>query len=1086
MKKTTTNKAKIIKVKNAEGDLDTQAEVVIRNQIDYTPKVSVIIPVYNVEKYLKKCLDSVVNQTLKEIEIICVDDGSTDNSLKILKQYAKKDKRITVIKQKNGGLSAARNTGLNKCTAELVYFIDSDDYASNDALRILYTLLKKDHSDVSIGGVKCFGNIDNKLIMEKQNFFNRYAKSGKYFIDVDVRKNIVSTAWNKLYKMSVIKQFNLRFPEGLVHEDEYWLWAYMIHCRTYSVTEEILYYYLQRDNSIIGTKDFSGKVMDIIDINCLIYNEIKKYKDINQYKHILAYIFKNQASGALVNLPEKYFLQYLGKIKNYIKLNPSQDLINFYQRQTLKIFGSKKSLTTKIQLFLHYVAIPYAGFPYFLWKIRNLNNKRTSNTNAKVVAQNDINYVPKISVIIPVYNTEKFLRECLNSVICQTLKEIEIICVDDGSTDASLEILKKYAKKDRRITVVKQQNMKQGAARNNALKLARGKYVLFVDSDDYIKSNAAEKIYNTMKKNSLDMLSFIIDNFDNKTKKFHNDPYYQFKFLPKDFNYKKFNWLDAVNFLHRMPETCAVTSYSREFINSNNLTFPEKLFFEDNIFFAKAATKAKFMGILKKMLYCRRIHDKSTTQTWDKSFGDLLKADDIRLTYLKQFNYRLYTAFRKKCVSVWNLRYELCSKSCKEKYAPTLAKLLKKYSKNWELKAYICFPYYWFMRRKLKKHMNCLNSCSYRLITNTKIIPNKIVFNNFNGNGYGCSPKYIAEEIIKQNLPYKLVWLVDDVKKRKAEFPAKIKLVQYSVENAIKEFASAKIWISNQRMPKLYENGLFKKKNQYYIQTWHGAALKQIEKDVEKEKKWWCKWAKVDSEYIDYLLTAGKQESKLFKHNFYFKKEISDRGLPRDVIFFYPESAKNKIRENVYEKLDILPQKHIVLYAPTFRDDGRTDAYNLDCKKVLKSLKSKFSNDYTLLVRLHPNVNQKAESLIDFSKDIIDVTFYPDIQELLLCTDTLITDYSSCMFDFMLTGNSVFLYMPDVEEYKKERNFYIDFSDLPFPIATDNDGLAQNIKTFDSANYKLALRAFIQKRGYAQGNAIISDVLDKIKTHIGK
>ena len=121
-------KKKVITVQNAEGEPETQAEILIQNKIGYTPKVSVIIPVYNVEEYLRECLDSIVKQTLREIEIICVDDGSTDNSLEILKEYAKKDNRITVITQKNLHAGVARNAGLAVAKGEYLSFLDSDDF----------------------------------------------------------------------------------------------------------------------------------------------------------------------------------------------------------------------------------------------------------------------------------------------------------------------------------------------------------------------------------------------------------------------------------------------------------------------------------------------------------------------------------------------------------------------------------------------------------------------------------------------------------------------------------------------------------------------------------------------------------------------------------------------------------------------------------------------------------------------------------------------------------------------------------------------------------------------------------------------
>ena len=132
---------KTIMVKNADGEPDTTATILVQNQINYVPKVSVIIPIYNVETYLPQCLDSIINQTLKEIEIICVDDGSTDKSLDILKEYAKKDKRVAIITQKNLHAGVARNAGLSQAKGEYISFLDSDDFCEPEMFEKMYQVI---------------------------------------------------------------------------------------------------------------------------------------------------------------------------------------------------------------------------------------------------------------------------------------------------------------------------------------------------------------------------------------------------------------------------------------------------------------------------------------------------------------------------------------------------------------------------------------------------------------------------------------------------------------------------------------------------------------------------------------------------------------------------------------------------------------------------------------------------------------------------------------------------------------------------------------------------------------------------------
>ena len=154
---------KIIDVKNAQGDLDTKATIIHQNNIDYTPKVSVIIPVYNTEKYLRECLDSVINQTLKEIEIICVDDGSTDSSLEILKEYANKDNRFTIITQQNLHAGVARNAGLAVAKGEYVSFLDSDDWFELKILEETTKILKETDSELCCCKYRNFNELKNKF-----------------------------------------------------------------------------------------------------------------------------------------------------------------------------------------------------------------------------------------------------------------------------------------------------------------------------------------------------------------------------------------------------------------------------------------------------------------------------------------------------------------------------------------------------------------------------------------------------------------------------------------------------------------------------------------------------------------------------------------------------------------------------------------------------------------------------------------------------------------------------------------------------------------------------------------------------------
>ena len=224
------------------------------------PKISVIIPVYNVEKFLRECLDSVVNQTMRDIEIICINDGSTDGSLDILKEYAKKDDRIIVINQTNGWLSAARNSGLKIAKGEYIQFVDSDDYLELNACETAYKYALQYNADVVVWGYKNFpkqvGNVKNKrysLKHKEVNVFYGGLRSGRHLC-----RNAV---WYKLYRHEIIK--GCYFPEWIrCREDEHFNFQVDKKINILVQIPEQLYNYRLNLNSIVTTGTWLKKVVN--------------------------------------------------------------------------------------------------------------------------------------------------------------------------------------------------------------------------------------------------------------------------------------------------------------------------------------------------------------------------------------------------------------------------------------------------------------------------------------------------------------------------------------------------------------------------------------------------------------------------------------------------------------------------------------------------------------------------------------------------------------------------------------------------------------------------------------------------------
>lgn len=222
--------------------------------------ITIVVPVYNVEKYIRKCLESIINQTYKNIEIILVDDGSIDNCGKICEEYKNKDNRITVIHKENGGLSDARNVGIDNSNGEYICFIDSDDYVTNDYVEYLHKLIIKYNCEISIcahkvvydSGIIISNESDKEFVMSKLEAIERML----YYKEFDV------SAWAKMYKMSLFKT-GIRFPKKRLFEDAATTYKLMDKSKQISCGLQSKYFYMIRKNSIV-TSEFSIKKLDLI------------------------------------------------------------------------------------------------------------------------------------------------------------------------------------------------------------------------------------------------------------------------------------------------------------------------------------------------------------------------------------------------------------------------------------------------------------------------------------------------------------------------------------------------------------------------------------------------------------------------------------------------------------------------------------------------------------------------------------------------------------------------------------------------------------------------------------------------------
>lgn len=388
--------------------------------------ISIIVPIYNVEDYLRECLDSIQKQTYPNFECIMVNDGSTDNSKQIAEEYLV-DSRFRLINQSNQGLSGARNTGISHIREEstFVAFVDSDDYVYPEFLEVLIEHIEDD-VDIIEGMVEHYHN------------GNIY-----YFPKVEHYKVILETVAEKLEKLALERIRNgvfpklIRrellndnfFPEGWLFEDLAVVPELVTNSTKWVKIQETVYTYRIRDNSII-TSSFSEK-------DLVIFKIFEKFDCF----------FKDESLDIKIWV-EKLKLLHI----NYRSQKVPNQYIYRYQKEKEKILSQIEEYE-KGEL---------------------------------------------ISIIVPIYNVENYLRQCLDSIVAQTYQNFECLLINDGSPDNSADICREYVSKDSRFRYFEKENGGVSSARNLGIEHSKGEYITFIDSDDWVDSDYLEVLYNSL------------------------------------------------------------------------------------------------------------------------------------------------------------------------------------------------------------------------------------------------------------------------------------------------------------------------------------------------------------------------------------------------------------------------------------------------------------------------------------------------------------------------------------------------------------------------------------------------------------
>ena len=557
------------------------------------PSISIIVPIYNVDQYLKQCLISLIFQTLKNIEIICVNDGSSDSSLEIITQFIS-DQRIIILNKTNTGYGDSMNQGIEFASGQYIGIIEPDDFVNNFMFEYLYNHTNNNEMDIVRSNYYFYWNENEikpnhfEIINSLYNkVFNPISNPNVFFITPSI--------WAAIYKKDLLIKNNIKFltTPGASYQDISFFFKTMFKSnKIFFSDKRLLYYRLTNPNSSIKNKSLQKAFFVHKEID-----EIEKYiqRNFTSFKKIEKYFNTVKLINYLWNLwriekKEKYirfFHQGINKIlkdDNYFhkQFNSFENKFLIY----LKEFGEKIALD------------------FYLNKFYYLNNIKKSK-------------FPKVSIIIPIYNSENYLYDSLNTILNQTLKEIEIICINDGSFDNSLKILNFFKEIDKRIIIINQKHKGINSARNAGLEIAKGEFILFFDSEDKLASDALEKLFILSKNNNLELVYFNVDLvFENNKSEEHFFPYNLYYSIDqyKIIKNKKDLFLNLINKNKWISSPC-FQFIKHSLLLKCKIKFFENIYVDDYLFTFKLMNSFTYALELNKKLYFKIFHDNFHIET---------------------------------------------------------------------------------------------------------------------------------------------------------------------------------------------------------------------------------------------------------------------------------------------------------------------------------------------------------------------------------------------------------------------------------------------------------------------------------------
>lgn len=634
--------------------------------------ITVIVPCYNVEKYIDKCVQSLINQTYKNLEIILVDDCSTDNTWKIINKYSKNYENIKCMKnEKNSGAGYSRNIALKQAKNDYISFIDSDDYIENNYYESMMKQLKLEKSDLIVCDIFVkYDSVDGT----NQRSIACEGKIEKYNF---IHNGLAASPCNKIFKKEDLLKYP--FPEGIMNEDIATVMAIIINSKKISYNNEVYYNYIQRKSSVQNSSLNNSRLdifksLNILEKRVPINKKNSKYWEAIIYNQIIMFLIyvipKEQDKKK-----RKYFLKQFDLLSRKYNIRQNNLWWTF-----LSLQGKKHRIYYRLLLKFNCTGL-YNLSNNLISFYHTYNKKIKKSVIKENITIQDLEKQAKIqkglkenkykiSVVIPNYNYEKFMLQRLYSILYQTVKIDEIIILDDCSTDNSRELIDKIEKKLKKYINIKKvyNETNSGSAFKQwekGFNLSKGDYVWIAEADDYSEKNFLKTVIKPLKKYDDIKISYVDTAFIDK------DGYVIMRSIKPEIDILNTGHWDK-NFINAGINeindyaylNCTIANVSSVLFKNDNYSsfFKESGKFKqagDWLFYVNVMNQGKIAYSNKPINYYR-VHGNNVTSVTKKQahFNEIIKIHDkiskiIKLNNKQKKNINERYKFLKK---VWNIK----------------------------------------------------------------------------------------------------------------------------------------------------------------------------------------------------------------------------------------------------------------------------------------------------------------------------------------------------------------------------------------------------------------------------------------------